>query len=255
MGRRIPILGYDVDPAGGRLIVNNEEAAIVREIFTLFEQYGSARWALAEIERRGWKLKSWTTRRGAFRTGTRFSISSLRRLLSNVLYTGMVRSKDQLYPGEHAAIIEYETWSRVQNLMGERHSFARGKMRNKHLALLNGLLYCEACSARMVYTYASKNNRRYPYYVCTNACKNGWGQCPAKSLPAKDIEDSVLERVRAAQAPLLEGIGWEQLDKLARVRTIQSTVDRVRYDARRQQISISFHEPVESASTPAGITE
>ena len=193
-----PILGYDVDPAGGRLIVNDEEAAIVREIFALFEQYGSARWTLAEIERRGWKLKSWTTRRGAFRTGTRFSISSLRRLLSNILYTGMVRSKDQLYPGEHAAIIEYETWSRVQNLIGERQSFARGKMRNKHLALLNGLLYCEACSARMVYTYASKNNRRYPYYVCTNACKNGWGQCPAKSLPAKDIEDSVLERVRAA---------------------------------------------------------
>jgi len=183
------------------------------------------------------------------------SISSLRLLLSDVVYTFMVRAKDQLYPGEHAAIIEYETWSRVQNLIGERHSFARGKMRNKHLALLNGLLYCEACSARMVYTYASKNNRKYPYYVCTNACKNGWGQCPAKSLPAKNIEDSVLERVRAAQAPLFEGIGWEQLDKLARVRTMQNGVDRVGYDARRQQISISFHEPVEDASTPAGVAE
>ena len=31
-----PVLGYDVDPAGGRLIVNQEEAEQVRAIFALF---------------------------------------------------------------------------------------------------------------------------------------------------------------------------------------------------------------------------
>jgi len=55
-----PVLGYDVDPGGGRLVVNEEEAVRVRTIFELFEEHGSARLTLAEIERRGWRLKSWT---------------------------------------------------------------------------------------------------------------------------------------------------------------------------------------------------
>jgi hypothetical protein len=54
----------DVDPGGGRLVVNEEEAERVRAIFALFEEYGSARRTLAEIERRGWRLKSWTLKTG-----------------------------------------------------------------------------------------------------------------------------------------------------------------------------------------------
>ena len=33
-----PVLGYDVDPGGGRLVVNEEEAERVRAIFALFEE-------------------------------------------------------------------------------------------------------------------------------------------------------------------------------------------------------------------------
>ncbi len=36
-----PVLGYDVAPGGGRLMVNEEEAARVRSIFTLFEEHRS----------------------------------------------------------------------------------------------------------------------------------------------------------------------------------------------------------------------
>jgi site-specific DNA recombinase len=34
-----PVLGYDVDPAGGRLIVNEKESRRVRDIFALFVQH------------------------------------------------------------------------------------------------------------------------------------------------------------------------------------------------------------------------
>jgi site-specific DNA recombinase len=47
-----PVLGYDVDPGGGRLVVNEEEAKRVRAIFALFEKHRSALPTLAEIERR-----------------------------------------------------------------------------------------------------------------------------------------------------------------------------------------------------------
>ena len=36
-----PVLGYNVDPAGGRLVVNDKEAQRVREIFRLFKTHRS----------------------------------------------------------------------------------------------------------------------------------------------------------------------------------------------------------------------
>ena len=120
-------------------------------------------------------------------------MNSLRRLLANILYTGSIRHKGQPYAGEHAAILEPGTWERVQELIAQRTAFAGGRARNKHLALLSGLLYCECCAARMVYSYRGKGDRKYPYYVCLNAQRKGWAVCPAKSLPARAIEESVLE--------------------------------------------------------------
>ena len=46
-----PVLGYDVDLAGGQLVVNEEEAERVRAIFALFEETRSALVTLVEIER------------------------------------------------------------------------------------------------------------------------------------------------------------------------------------------------------------
>jgi site-specific DNA recombinase len=240
-----PVLGYDLDPGGGRLIVNQEEAERVRAIYALFEEQRSVLVTLAEIQRRGWQLKSWTRKSGQFRPGGPFALNSLRRLLTNVLYTGAIRHKGQSYPGEHTAILTPSTWERVQNLIGQRAALARGRSRNKHLALLSGLLYCESCAARMVYSYSGKNDRRYPYYVCLNAQRKGWAMCLAKSLPARGIEESVLAQIRATQRGIFDLREWEQTDRTRQVEAIQSIVERVGYDGATRQISIRFH--------PAGI--
>jgi site-specific DNA recombinase len=238
-----PVLGYDVDPGGGRLIVNEEEAARVRAIFALFEEHGSVLPALAEIERRGWKLKSWTRKSGQFRPGGPFALNSLRRLLTNILYTGAIRHKGQSYPGEHAAILAPGTWERVQNLITHPASFARGRLRNRHLALLSGLLYCESCAARMVYSYSGKKDRRYAYYVCLNAQRRGWAVYPAKSLPAHGIEESVLGQIREAQREIPDPAVWEQMDRTRQVEAMQAIIERVGYDGVARQIFIRFHPP------------
>ena len=36
------------------------------------------------------------------------------------------------------------------------------------------------------------------YYVCQTARKKGWNACPTKSVPARMIEDAVLEQFRTA---------------------------------------------------------
>jgi hypothetical protein len=66
--------GQDIEtePSRGCLMVNAREAAQVREIFGLFLRYKSLDCTLAEMHRRGWQMKSWTTRKGQAHAGRRF---------------------------------------------------------------------------------------------------------------------------------------------------------------------------------------
>ena len=224
-------------------MVGWSEAERVRAVFALFEENASALLTLAEIERRGRALKSWTPKTGQYRTGGAFTLNSLRRLLTNILYAGAIRHRGQSYPGEHAAILAPGAWERLQNLITHPASLARGRLRNKHLALLSGLLYCDSCAARMVYSYSGTKTRRYPYYVCLNAQRRGWAACPAKSLPARGIEESVLGQMREAQRGIPDPAVWEQMDRVRQVEAMQALVERVGYDGVARQVSIRFHVP------------
>jgi len=225
-----------VAPGGGRLVVNEQEAERVRAIFARFEEMGSLQQTLPEIERRGWRLKSWTCKTGEFHTGGPFTLSALRRLLSNILYTGAVRHQGKVYPGEHAVILARDQWERVQSLLPQSMQ-PRGGMRNKHQALLQGLLHCECCAAPMVYSYAAKGGRKYPYYVCRSAQKNGWATCPSKSLPAQAIEESVLGRVREGMD---RATPWKEMDRQRQREIVEALVERVGYNGTTRQISVRF---------------
>jgi site-specific DNA recombinase len=112
-----PVLGYDLDPRGGRLHVNDEEAERVRIIFALYLEHQALLPVVQELERRGWVSKQWQTRHGRQRAGRPFTKTSLYRLLTNVIYAGKVRYKDEIHDGEQAALIDADTFGRVQALL------------------------------------------------------------------------------------------------------------------------------------------
>jgi len=112
-----PVLGYDIDPRGGRLILNADEAHQVRTIFTLYLDYCAMLPVVRDIDRRGWRTKQWVTRRGETQGGRPFTKSGLYRLLTNPIYTGDVRFKGQVYEGEQEAIIKADTWESVQKTL------------------------------------------------------------------------------------------------------------------------------------------
>jgi site-specific DNA recombinase len=203
---------------------------------------------LEEIGRRGWRLKSWTRKKGGFRAGGPFTLSALRRLLSNILYTVAIRHKGQTYPGQHDAILAPDVWERAQGLIAQRAPVACGGFRNKHLALLSGLLHCESCAAPMVYSYSGKNGRRYPYYVCRNAQRKGWAVCPAKSLPARAIEESIGGQIREAQCGMLDATEWEHMHRGQQIEIIRAIVERIGYDGTAGQVSIGFRQPAMPAA-------
>ena len=95
-----PVLGYDV--VDRKLVINAAEAACVRQIFQLYLEHQSLISTIQELNRRGWKTKRWTIKKGGESGGRPFDKGNLHGLLTNVLYIGQVRYKDEVHPGEHA---------------------------------------------------------------------------------------------------------------------------------------------------------
>jgi site-specific DNA recombinase len=191
-----PMLGFDVDPRGQRLCVNPEEAERVRAIFALLLEHGSLPPVVRELESRGWANKRWRTRSGREGGGEPFTRVGLRRLLTNVLYAGKVRYKEEVHDGEQPAIVDPAVFRGAQELLRGGGRTGGAPARGRVGALLCGLLRCVPCGRAMTPAHSAKGVRRYRYYTCTRAQKRGWHACPSKSVPADEIERLVLERIR-----------------------------------------------------------
>jgi site-specific DNA recombinase len=192
-----PLLGYDLDPRGGRLLVNEEEAGRVRAIFALYLQHQSLLPLVQELERRGWVGKRWQTRKGRTRGGRPFTKTSLYRLLTNVVYAGKVRYKDEVHPGEQPALLDADTFGRVQALLRCHGPEIGPPSTNGFSSLLKGLLRCAPCGCAMTPAHSTrKGHQRYRYYTCVNAQKRGWQSCPCKSIPAAQIEQLVVGQIQ-----------------------------------------------------------
>jgi site-specific DNA recombinase len=189
----MPLLGYDV--VDTKLVVNEPEAEQVRQIFDLYLEYRALLLVVKELNRRGWTTKRWTTKRDTVRGGRPFTKNGLYQMLTNVAYIGKVRYKTEVYEGEHEAIVGEEVFRQVQAAL--QRNGRGGTVRNKHGALLKGLLRCAACGCHMTHTYSSKGQRRYRYYVCTQAQQRGRHTCPSPSVPAGEIERFVVDQIRA----------------------------------------------------------
>ena len=194
----MPLLGYDVDPKGSKLTVNDDEATRVHAVFELYLEHQSLMAVIQELDARGWCNKRWTTRKGIERGGKPFTKKSLHKLLTNVTYVGKLRYKDEVHEGEHAAIIADDVWERAQTLLRRNGRSGGAEVRNRFGALLKGLLRCVACDSAMTPTHATKGgNKRYRYYVCGHAQQRGWQNCPSPSIPATEIERFVVDQIRA----------------------------------------------------------
>jgi len=192
-----PFLGYDIDPTTKRLMVNEEEATRVRAIFELYLERESIMEVLREVNARAWTLKAFATKDGGMCGGGKFDRGRLHALLTNVTYTGKIRYRDEVHDGEHTAVIDTDTFNRVQDLMRENRFSGPAKKSNEHPPLLRGLLHCKACSKAMSLSWTSKGPRKYRYYLCNGAAKKGWDTCPSKSVPAAQIEQFVVGEIKA----------------------------------------------------------
>lgn len=191
-----PPLGYDVDRQAMRLVVNPEEAKVVRFIFERFLKLCSGMRVAQELNAKGYRTKAWTTRKGQPHGGALWNKVYVYLILSNRRYLGEVVHQGQVYRGEHEALIDRATWDKVQAILSTSRARRSAQTRRKTVAMLKGLVKCGHCGKAMGDTYTRKKGKHYRYYVCTSAEKIGYASCPVRSVPAGEIEGAVLQYLK-----------------------------------------------------------
>ena len=192
-----PILGYDSDPATKKLIINEQEAEIVRFVFKSYLKHGSAKAVSTELELKGFRGKSWTTRKGVRREGQNVNNQMVYRMLKNHLYIGLVEHKGNFYPGEQEAIIDRKTWDKVQTMLKSNMNHDSSR-RTPKVNPFNGMIYCGSCGGAFSMSHTVKQgNKRYSYYICLEDTKRNFSTFPIKRVPANELEKLVLKEIGA----------------------------------------------------------
>ena len=92
----------------------------MRHIFERYLELGSVRLLKRDLDQRGIVSGVKVSKNGKQRGGKPFSRGALYHLLSNPIYLGEIRHKNERHPGQHEAIVSRELWERVQERLRDR---------------------------------------------------------------------------------------------------------------------------------------
>jgi len=188
----IPPLGYDVDPATQKYVVNEEEAKAVRLIFDMYLNGQSYKEIIAELNKRGYRTK----------LGRPFGKNSLHDLLRNPIYAGYYvygrgkKAKDRnnfredriVIPDAIPAIITKDEHERVMEKMKENRRRS-GQYKAKREYIFSGLVECAHCGGSLIGNCA----KGHLYYICNR--KKRVGDCPGVSISQSELEKKVFGHI------------------------------------------------------------
>ncbi len=188
-------MGYEVHDR--KLVVHQRQAQTVRQIFERYLELGSVRVLKRDLDQRGIVSGIKVSRNGKQRGGKPFSRGALYHLLSNPIYLGEIRHKNERHPGQHEAIVSRELWERVQERLRTR-AVRQGEGRKTEAPRrpLAGKLFDEKGEPLYVQG-AAKGHRRYRYYVSRKLVRSGPKDAEhGWRLSAPEVERSVSAAAR-----------------------------------------------------------
>ena len=173
--------------------INEDEAANVRDMYDLYARGFSLDYIQHEMARRGVQGR---------RSGKPIGIQTIARILKNDFYIGTRTFEIAGYPPIHMqnavpAIIDQETWSKVQARHAENRPQPRQSKKTKRLYPLTGKVYCAQCGAHM--NGQTKSDKRaknqYAYYCCANKKSNK--SCNARNIRQDELEAYCVQEIKA----------------------------------------------------------
>ncbi len=204
------IFGYRKDD--GRLIVDEEQAVMVRE---LFELYATDQYSMKQIETLFWE------RGYRNHNGKKIAHTTMSNMIANPKYKGyyvgnkvkvidMFTKKQKFLPPEEwvmfkdetgeivPAIVSEELWEQANAILKRRSDDVKSRQGIcNHANLLTGKLYCTHCGAayyrrESTDRQGNKNSR----WVCSGKIKNGADSCPSFPIYEEEIKPLLLDVAR-----------------------------------------------------------
>lgn len=169
-------IGYDY--IDGALVINEEEAAQVREVYGLYASGHS----VTEITRR---MSGCKTKHGGW-----CHTSTVGNVLDNPLYAGTIHFDGVSKKGRHIPIVDREVDRKVK---ARRSRLQRVEASEDSAYLLTGLIYCSNCGARY---FAHKRPNGTVVYSCHSRAKKNKKMvkdpnCTAPHIPLDKLDAMV----------------------------------------------------------------
>lgn len=240
------LYGYQKDPdQKGHLIIDEEAAAVVREVFTLFSQ-GYGKTAIARIlNDRGIpnpteykRLHGLRYKAPKDKNSTLWRYFAISDMLANEIYIGNMvqgkygsvsyktkenkpRPKELWYivEGTHEPIIDQELWDKVQIMLKDRAK----PCYTGEIGLFARKVRCANCG----YTMRSSKNRGRHYLKCSNRHVSE-DSCDGAFIPVETLERIVIAELNRLSAEYLD---MDELERNVIFRNdMESQRDRVQED-------------------------
>ena len=205
MGGAVPF-GYRVENRALHIV--EEHAEFVRDLFRRYLEVGSVVRLKAVLDAENVRLPVRVVGTGRTTGGGLISRGHIYWILSNPIYVGRLRHKGQIHDGLHGAIVDQETWDRVQRQL-EQQTQPRADPHRNTESFLAGKLYDDRGN-RMGPSHAAKGRRRWRYYVSRAILKGRKSDAGSITrVPAAQIEKQVFDAVKSAIASRRsnEGLG------------------------------------------------
>jgi hypothetical protein len=205
------------------LVIDEVEASIVRLIFDRHSNAGMGPQTIA----------AYLTEEGIRnRSGRSFVAPSIRNIVTNPMYRGILRSGDTVSePFEHLRIIDDDTFFRSQKLIKARslkyQEERRIPKKTTKNCLLTGNIFCGTCGARLISSTAGKKrvrkdgsvyDKRYWRYICYSRMRHK-DECSGQTgYMTTRIDDAVSELVmnllsELKKVPMATVVGKRQEQK------------------------------------------
>lgn len=204
------IFGYTKD--GGRLVIDEAQAVMVRELFTL---YATGQYSMKQIETMFWE-KGYRNH-----NGKKIAHTTMSNMISNPKYKGyyvgnkvkvvdMFSKKQKFLPPEEwvmfkdetgeivPAIVPEELWDAANEILKRRSEDVKSRQGVcNHPNLLTGKMFCTHCGAAFyrrdsVDRKGNKNSK----WVCSSKIKNGADSCPTFHVYEEELRPLLLEVFR-----------------------------------------------------------